>query len=43
VALDNGKRVLGYFAGSEPPPIDAPVAASDSDLIPVFRLNEDKS
>ena len=36
VELDNGKRVLGHFAGSEPPAIDARVTAKPSDKTPLF-------
>jgi uncharacterized OB-fold protein len=43
VELDNGKRVLGHFVGSEPPAIDMRVIASQSDKTPVFSIVQEKS
>ncbi|MBI4274825.1 MAG: OB-fold domain-containing protein [Rhizobiales bacterium] len=38
VELDNGRRVLGYFSGPEPPPIDAVVVGKVDTSTPVFSL-----
>jgi uncharacterized OB-fold protein len=43
VELDNGKRMLGHFAGSEPPAIDTCVTANQSDKTPVFSIVQEKS
>jgi uncharacterized OB-fold protein len=43
VELDNGKRVLGHFAGSEPPAINTRVTANQSDKIPVFSIVQEQS
>jgi uncharacterized OB-fold protein len=40
VDLDSGERVLGHFAGSAPPLIDARVCGNASDTTPVFSLVE---
>jgi uncharacterized OB-fold protein len=38
VELDGGRRVLGHFAGDEPPPIGARVSTSADDTTPIFSL-----
>jgi uncharacterized OB-fold protein len=38
VELDSGQRVLGHFAGNEPPIIDTRVAAPPSGRTPVFSV-----
>ena len=41
VALDDGKRVLGHFGGSAPPPIGARVVGSAAESQTMsFRLEE---
>jgi uncharacterized OB-fold protein len=43
VELDGGKRVLGHFAGDEPPPIGARVLAGSADTTPIFSLLRESS
>jgi uncharacterized OB-fold protein len=43
VELDDGKRVLGHFSGSEPPAIDTCVKANQSEGTPVFSIAEETS
>jgi uncharacterized OB-fold protein len=43
VELDNGKRLLGHFAGSEPPAIGTRVAGNQSDKTPVFSIAQEIS
>jgi uncharacterized OB-fold protein len=38
VELDSGKRVLGHFAGDEPPLIGSRVSAASSHTTPIFYL-----
>jgi len=38
VECDGGKRVLGHFAGREPPPIGVRVHAAIDSSTPVFSL-----
>jgi uncharacterized OB-fold protein len=42
VTLDSGKRVLGHFAGAEPPAIGARVVASASEDTPVFQTVQER-
>ena len=43
VELDNGKRVLGHFAGNEPPAIDTRLTAVPSDKTPLFSAVQENS
>jgi uncharacterized OB-fold protein len=43
VELDDNTRMLGHFAGSEPPLIGSRVVAEKSATTPVFRTVEEES
>jgi uncharacterized OB-fold protein len=43
VVLDDGTRLLGHFAGKEPPEIDALVVGSRTgDRTPIFSLDQER-
>jgi uncharacterized OB-fold protein len=42
VELDDGKRVLGHFQGSEPPPIDTRVRSDNKNPTPVFSIIQER-
>lgn len=43
VELDDGRRVLGHFAGNEPPELGARVSADTSDSTPIFTTRKDSA
>ena len=43
VELDDGRRILGHFAGGEPPAIGTRVIARSSERTPVFSAVEEQS